>query len=355
MADLSWRRRPATMAAPVWRAAAGRIGEHARDHGLDRVRVILHGGEPLLAGLDRLLSIVADVRRAVSGVCAAEFCVQTNGVLLCPRTLAALADEDIWIGMSLDGEPADNDRRRRYADGRGSAAAVSDALELLTQPRYRPVFAGLLCTIDLDASPVPTYEALLRHAPPALDFLLPHANWTNRPRRRPGDSDSAYGEWLAAIFDRWYDAPRQETRIRLFEDIVSLLLGGSGRSEQVGLSPVGVVVVESDGAIEQVDSLKSTYEGACETGLNVFDHPLDDGLRHPGVVARQIGIAALSAQCLRCPLHRVCGGGHYAHRYHEDHGFRNPSAYCADLAHLIRHVWRRVADDLVSRAPERVS
>ena len=67
-----------------------------------------------------------------------------------------------------------------------------------------------------------------------------------------------YGNWLIAVFDRWYSARRVETRVRLFESVISLLLGGQGTSEPVGLSPVCAVVIETDGDIEQIDSLKTT-------------------------------------------------------------------------------------------------
>src|SRR4051812_33429490 len=58
-ADQSWRRRPRVMSAATVSAAADRIAEHAAEHRLPHVRVILHGGEPLLlgaGGLDRVLS-----------------------------------------------------------------------------------------------------------------------------------------------------------------------------------------------------------------------------------------------------------------------------------------------------------
>jgi uncharacterized protein len=125
-----------------------------------------------------------------------------------------------------------------------------------------------------------------------------------------------------------------------------LLLGGASRSEQVGLSPSGTVVVETDGAIEQVDALKSAYPGACATGLDIRRDELDRALLDPGIVARQIGLDALPDGCLACPVRRVCGGGHYAHRYRAGTGFRNPSVYCADLRLLIDHVRRRVESDI---------
>src|SRR5436190_3502705 len=80
MADHSWRDRPAVMPEHVWRAAAERIAEHVRTHRLDAVRVILHGGEPLLAGARRLRQLTADVRAALPTDCRVRIGLQTNAV-----------------------------------------------------------------------------------------------------------------------------------------------------------------------------------------------------------------------------------------------------------------------------------
>ncbi|MEU7903025.1 FxsB family cyclophane-forming radical SAM/SPASM peptide maturase [Actinoplanes sp. NPDC049118] len=345
LADQSWRGRPAVMSPEVWNAAGGRIGEHAREHCLDRVSVILHGGEPLLAGADRLLRLIADLRGAMPGGCELSVGMQTNAVTLDEPTLARLSRERVRIGVSVDGRPEDHDLHRRFRGGRGSFEAVDRAVGLLGSARFRSCFAGLLCAVNPAADPVSTYTGLLEHAPPAIDFLLPHANWAVPPPRSPAQA-TPHGDWLAVVFDRWYGAPRRETRVRLFEEIMTLLLGGSSRSDQVGLSPVAVAVVESDGAIEQVDSLKSAYSGACDTGLNVLTDSFGTALGHPGFVARQIGLAALGEECGDCPIHRICGGGHYAHRYRPGEGFRNPTVYCADMRVLIGHIRRRLSADL---------
>jgi len=348
-ADQSWRERPTYMSRETWLAAADRMAEHARTHQVPNMRLILHGGEPLLAGHDRLAALIDDFRIAFDGLCQLGVRVQTNGVLLDAKMLDSLHRLGVTVGVSLDGTPADNDRHRRRANGRSSFADVDRALRLLAAPEHRSAFAGLLCTVDPATDPVACYEFLLQYEPPMIDFLLPHANWSAPPARREEAGPTPHGDWLVAAFDRWYGAPRQETRIRLFEDVITLALGGAGQSEQVGLSPVAVVVVETEGAVELVDSLKSTYAGACSTGLTVFADPLDAALAHPGVVARQIGSSALSETCLRCPVYKVCGGGHYAHRYRTAEGFRNPTVYCADMLRLIPHIMRRVAADLETR------
>ena len=125
-----------------------------------------------------------------------------------------------------------------------------------------------------------------------------------------------------------------------------MLFGGQGRSEQAGLSPAALAVIETDGAIELVDSLKSAYEGAARTGLDIRTDDLDDLRTDPGYVARQIGAEALAPVCGSCRLRRICGGGHYVHRYRAGEGFRNPTVYCDDMQQLITHVHQRVTADL---------
>src|SRR5437868_3375634 len=60
--DQSWRHQPQRMALQTATQLGLRIGEHARRHGLPSVEVVMHGGEPLLAGteyLDRWCDAVA--------------------------------------------------------------------------------------------------------------------------------------------------------------------------------------------------------------------------------------------------------------------------------------------------------
>ncbi|WP_443080575.1 FxsB family cyclophane-forming radical SAM/SPASM peptide maturase [Streptomyces sp. PTD5-9] len=351
--DHTWRDRPAAAPPAVLDRAAERIAEHAATHSLPALALVLHGGEPLLAGVGRLAALADRVRGLAPAGCAVHTTVQTNATLLTEARAAALARHGIRVGISLDGGlPAHNAQRVDHA-GRPAWPAASRGARLLAD-RHPDAYAGILTVVDPRTDPVETYESLLALRPPALDLLLPHGNWTSpppglpappAPRTGPGPRrPTPYGDWLAAVFDRWWRAGRRETRIRLFEECVALLLGLPAATESLGLEPVDAIVIETDGTIEQVDSLKSAYDTAAATGLDVFRHTLDDALRHPGVAARQAGAGALCATCRACPLLTVCGGGHYAHRYRADNGFTNPSVYCADLERLVRHVAGRLSD-----------
>jgi len=346
-ADQRWRAQPPRMDRTIVRRTIERIAEHASVHKLAQVQIVLHGGEPLLAGAD-LLSDLAGLARATIAS-AVDLSLQTNGVLLTEDMLGCLATHRIRVGVSLDGGPGATDRHRSYPSGRGTYAAVAHALRLLRQDRFRHCYGGILATVDLANDPVETYESLLAFEPPTLDFLLPHGTWSAPPPGRdPGSVRTPYSDWLLAVFDRWYSAPAQETSIRLFEEIIRIMLGGSAGTELIGLRPSALVVVETDGSIKQVDSLSVAYQEAADLGLNVLDHSFDAALDHPTTVARQIGLEALAPACAACPVRQVCGGGFYPHRYRAGAGFRNPSVYCPDLLQTITRIRHRVGNDLAA-------
>lgn len=342
MADQSWRGQPASMRRSTLAKTAARIAQHAGYHKLTCVRIVLHGGEPLMAGPDLLDYAVRVLRQLLPPGTELDVRIQTNGTLLNEELLTVIHAHQMKIGISIDGAEAQHDRHRRYANGRGSYLSTAAAIDLLNTPSYQELFGGLLCTIDLRNDPLEVYAALLDFSPPVIDFLLPHGTWSSPPPGRDASSATPYADWLRCIFDRWYFAPRVETRIRLFDDIIHLLLGGLSTSDQVGLSAADYLVIETDGSLQQIDALKAAYPGAPETGLNVFSNTIEQALRHPAVMARQLGQASLAETCQQCSLVTVCGGGHYPHRYRRGSGFRNPSVYCPDLISLIGHVSRRL-------------
>jgi len=341
-ADQSWRGRPVVISDETVARTAQRIAEHASAHELDSVQVILHGGEPLLAGKVRIKRIATELESALRGISRLDLRIHTNGVQLDEEFCDVFAEHNVKVGISIDGDRAANDRHRRYADGRSSYDKVIRAIGLLSTSRFRHLFAGLLCTIDIANDPVAVYETLTSLYPPRIDFLLPHATWDNPPVRTTA-SESQYADWLTTIFDRWL-AEGRPVQIRTFDSVISTLTGGDSLTEALGLAPVTVVIIETDGSYEQVDSLKAAFDGAPVTGLDVFTHSVDVVGQHPGIAARQQGLAGLCQACQACPVVTSCGGGLYTHRYRAETGFDNPSVFCADLLKLITHIRTRLPE-----------
>lgn len=296
--DQSWRDRPKVMSQETLAWTAARLAEHPKTHRLDKVQVVLHGGEPPLAGPDRLRETARTLRDGVSDVCDLDLHIHTDG-LLDEAYCRVSGDEGVLAGVSVDGYAEAHDRHRRYADSQGSYQQVGRAIGLPRTEPYRHLYAGLLCTIDLANDPVAVYEALVALEPPRIEFLLPHATWDHPPGRPPGD-EAAYADWLLAIFGRWR-ADGRPVPVRLFDSVISTTLGGASLTEATGLK-LSDLVVETDGTYEQADSLKTAFDGTPITGLDLVHHDLDGVARHPGTGTRQRGLAGLCATCRACPV-----------------------------------------------------
>src|SRR5215472_13774372 len=67
-ADQSWRAKPRYISPGTADMAAKRIAEHAARHGLPRVYLVLHGGEPLLLGRPRMRALLDTLISRVAAV-----------------------------------------------------------------------------------------------------------------------------------------------------------------------------------------------------------------------------------------------------------------------------------------------
>lgn len=297
-ADQTWRDRPVAMAPGTVQAAADRIAEHAARHGLPEVRVVLHGGEPLLIGETRLRDTLTRLRRTIEPVAALDLRMQSNGIRLTEPVCEVLLAHDVKVGVSFDGDREANDLHRRYRNGASSHEQTRRGLALLRLPRYRSLYAGILCTVDLRNDPVAVYAALCAERPPHVDLLLPHATWDHPPPRYGADP-TPYASWLLAVHRRWTEDGRRMP-VRVFDAVRSTWRGGGSGTEALGIDVGDVAVIETDGAWEQPDSMKTVAHGAAGTGLNVLTHSADEVLTDPAMRHRQAGLGALSAQCRAC-------------------------------------------------------
>jgi uncharacterized protein len=342
MEDDSWHDQPGAMSLQVAEQAAIRIAEHAEKHEIPAVVIMLHGGEPLLLGNRRLTDLLEVISRTLEPVTTPVFRMQTNGLLLTAETLEILDEFSVDVGVSLDGGREANDRHRQRRNGTGSYYTVAERLRSFAAGPYSHLYWRILAAIDVANDPIDVYTSIRAFRPPHMDFLFPHANWQTPPAERSDDDPTPYADWLIKIFDHWFDSPVDEPGIRLFDQIIRLLQGQTSAFEVLGLEPVALATIQTDGSFELVDTLKSAYNSAAFTGLDVFNNDIDELLPQPSVAARQIGINGVSDQCRACDEVDVCGGGYYPHRYSKTGGFLNPSVYCADLYRLICYIRTRI-------------
>jgi uncharacterized protein len=337
--DQSWRDQPALMSERVRRKLAERVGEYARQEGLERLVVFFHGGEPLLAGPERIAETARWIKQAVPSLTRVDFSLQTNGTLLDDAVLDRLASEGVSVSLSIDGPQRANDLHRIDHQGRSSFAQTLRALELL---EGRPdVYGGLIAVIDPAVAPDELFEFFGPRLPPRLDFLLPDANHERLPPGREAAPD-LYKGWLLRAFDLWFDQ-YPHVPVRLFDAILSGVAGLPSDTDAFGFGDVSLLTVETDGTYHDLDVLKITTHGATALGLDLETHSIADAARSPRVAAHRelLRVEGLSGKCRGCPEVDVCGGGSVPHRYSRE-GLSNPTVYCEEMLALIGHARARV-------------
>jgi uncharacterized protein len=347
MGDETWRSMPKRMAAETQAAVVEQLRQLnlAQQHPF---AVVLHGGEPLLLGQERLRSLFEALRTALPAACSIS--IQTNGVLLKPPLLDLCVQYGVGLSVSLDGPATVHDRFRVDLRGRASHAAVVAGLAALrSHPQADTLYSGVLAVVDPESDPDEVYSYFKAIGAPSIDFLYRDGNRSALPHGKDSLESAEYGQWMSVILDR-YVADLAPPRIRLLDDMIKLILGGAGVKEGIGLTDFGIVVIDTDGAITKNDTLKSTPLGDRFLGpWSVVGGDLAAVVRSPEFRAYHEMQRPSSSICGACPELAVCGGGMLTNRFDTETGYDNPTVFCADQKLLIRRMRRYLSTYLAKQ------
>lgn len=342
--DDSWRGQPKVMSEETIVHYLNRVREHQLEFSEPkRTFFSFHGGEPLLAGIDRLQFFVDKAREILADTGSIpHFAIQTNGILVTDEVCEFFEKNDIGVGVSLDGPKEVNDTHRVYHNGKGSYDDVMKGVERLKANAKINARLGFLLVIDRTSDPIEMYD-FVRDLE-SVDLLIPDCTHDD-PGEGVGGEGTPIADWLIPIFDRWF-VDSNRPRIRFFNGIVDGVLGGDPGVDTFGERNNTLLVVETNGDFEPVDTLKICGQGFTKVGANVRNTSITEALQTDLASLYYHSNTQLAPKCQECPIRRVCGGGHLPHRYSKENGFQNPSVYCSDLMKLITHVQNRVLETI---------
>lgn len=340
MPDKSWKGKPKFLEPDVAEQVAFRIQEHVLNNDLQDVTIIFHGGEPLLAGVDRLERLVSIFNVKIS--CEIHWGIQSNATLIDEGVVAFFEKYKFKVGVSLDGSKAINDRHRLTHSGHSSYDDTVNGIRLIQKSsKWQEIFGGILMVIDLENDPRDMLETARSIGIKSVNPILPDAHHDYLPPKVSSSGEGKYGDWLCELFLLWF-TQYQDLSIPYFDQIIELMLGGVSKSEEIGAESVDLVVVETNGTLEAVDTLKVVGKEATHLGMDVFSNSFDEAFSHPAIYSRMAGFNTLAKNCLDCKYLKNCGGGYVPHRYSNENGFINPSVYCNDLMSLFALIQERI-------------
>lgn len=351
MGDDSYKSQPKYMSQKTVEAMLLRVNNHCIENNLKDFLIIFHGGEPLLIGLDFYINFIQAAGKIITDTIEMSYTMQSNGVLLTKEWCEELLNLGIFIGISLDGTPSSNNKNRVYHNEKGSYDEIIRGFNLVKEV-YGKEYSDCLCVIDTNERPVDVYNHFKKLGVNSVHFLFQDYNYIKSNQ----STVPKIGIWLVEIFDIWYnDQDIEKPAIRPLNDIIGLILGLDKNSENFGKGVNDTLVIETDGSIETVDTLRICGNGFTKTNYNVISDELSaifDGSK----LAQQFynGHDNLCQVCTNCSLESICGSGYMGHRYSEINQFDNPTIYCKEIVELICHIQNQLLKELSQETIERL-
>ena len=338
--DSTWKSRPVYMPDDVLDAALDRIRAWCRSNRQERVSILFHGGEPLLAGHTRFAGWCDRIRAALHGTAQVSFILQTNAVLIDDEWTRIFRAYRVGVGISIDGPRDIHDRFRVTHDGRGS---YDDVLAGIARMRQAGLPVSILCVVPFGADGARVHRGFTEMGAGRISYLLPDFTHDSIAGVWAAHGPAPCADFLIPAFDSWWSHDTLDVLVEPFLNITRLIMGGASILDILGNQPFRFVFVEADGSIEGLDVLRVCGEGTCATGLNVLRDDFDRlaGLEQPQIRAI-FSSPPLPDDCHPCPERDTCSGGYLPHRWSKAAGFNNASVWCRDLLLLFEHIRRRL-------------
>jgi len=323
------------MSADVLRIVFQKIVDYIGRAGFDRLDILWHGGEPLLAGLPFYQSAQRLLAEIDNPVHFRQF-MQTNGMLLDDDWCRFFAKHAIQVGLSLDGPKVVHDTCRCDHHGRGTHARVMKAFHLATTH-------GLKVGFNAVASPSAKQRASdiygFFHGIGSgfrINPLLPAGRAARILQCRPVAAE--YGVILCELFDIWTATLSKRIRVSPLDGLLKTLLVGA--SDECQFQPTclgGCLAIRSDGTATICSRFNSHPLGnILQTDVaTLFEAPVAQRLKQR--------VDAL-VRCHACENWKLCYGGCPFSALLVHGNFNKPDPFCNDYRRIYAHLRRAISD-----------
>jgi uncharacterized protein len=197
-----------------------------------RVTLAWQGGEPTLMGLEFFRRGLEMERDALPAGWEVERTIQTNGTLLDDEWAAFFAENDVLVGISLDGPRDLHDAYRHDGTGGSVFDRVEAAVRLLQ--KHGAEF-NVLCTVNAANAgrPLDVYRYFRDELGTRYLQFIPIVEVAKAPSRGAAGTVTdrsvaslAYGRFLSAIFDEWVRRDVGEMFVQFFDGVLAAYLRG---------------------------------------------------------------------------------------------------------------------------------
>jgi uncharacterized protein len=240
--------------------------------GFEQNSFAFQGGEPTLMGLDFYKRLIELQKQYGSPGQVVSNALQTNGILLDDPWGEFLAEHKFLTGISLDGPKEYHDVYRKDRAGNGTFDRVMAGIEACRRNNAEYNILVLLNNINVQ-HPDELFDFFIGLGVQYLQFVpcVEQAEGDSLTTAPYSITPEEYGKFLNRIFDRWLDYGIRKLSVRLFDSMLSYLLGNPHTECTFGRRCADYIVIEHNG-----DAYCCDFYVTGETKLgNIMETPID--------------------------------------------------------------------------------
>ena len=287
-----------------------------------QVSVGFQGGEPTLCGLDFFSNIVGMINEYKRPGQQCMIALQTNGLLLNKSWARLFRENNILVGLSVDGPEQMHDVHRLDRQKKGTHAKVSETMQML---RENGVEFNTLTVIT---------KANVGRAPELIEYFRKYGSSYMQfiPCVEPLDGKIAgycptpaeYGSFLKEAFDIWYNGGYPEFYIRLFDEMLISFVEYTPASCFFSPRCAANLVVEHDGSVYPCDFFVENEWKLGNIHETSFQEMSQNPLLEKFIERKQV----LDEKCSGCAWKSICFGDCPKYRLSEQGASINSAYFC---------------------------
>lgn len=303
---------------------------------VNRIRMVWHGGEPLLRGIEFYKEIVAqqeNLQKEFPDI-HIQNGIQSNLTLLTEEWCKFFKKHQFKIGASLDGWEEIHNSHRKYKDGRGTFKDVIRGIKLAQKYGIMGGLIAVINNITVQQDPLKFFNWLTKihskiEITPCWDGIneANPSNYSVKPK--------LFLEFVKKMFDAWWAKDDPSIEVRMFHGLIQAILGGKDFTCSFKGNCNDFLSVEADGSVYPCGK----FSGVPEYYLgNIKNQSLKKITENPiyqdWLDVRKI----LPKKCKICKWSKICNNGCTYERYMGHDKFTKMSPYCEVWSNLYEHV-----------------
>ena len=295
--------------------------------GDNTIKLIWHGGEPLLAGLSYFKKIVEIEKKLVLPPYRIVNSITTNAVELDSEWISFFKENNFQLGISLDGPQNIHDKHRKFFSGAGSFEKVMEAIKTL-QKFDMPFGVLTVITSETAKRPNELFNFFLSNKIFNINFI---------PYSTPAEwlSPTEYSCFLTNFFDLWFDLNNPEFYVRDFSNIIARIFGLESSMCEYSNCFGNYLGLDTNGDIYMCDLLIGNKRFLIG---NIKNDTLEQVLTSPQFTMLQKIARKNSPSCQKCPLFLICTGGCMYRRFLGNSALPGKDIYCSSRKKIILHI-----------------